>query len=1168
MIDFVHLHNHSHYSILDALCTPAQLLESAIADGQKAIALTDHGVMFGSVEFFRKADEINKEAKKQLIKPLIGFEAYVANGSRFDTSAGKAKTKRRNYFHLVLLAKNQTGYKNLMKLTSLAHLEGYYYKPRIDRELLEKYNEGIIALSACIAGEVNANLINGEYETAFNSAKYHKDVFGEDFYLELQNHHIEDDDIILRDAPKIAKELCIKLVATNDIHYLKSDHAYAHNVHLFIRDSGSSANGDRPDVYRLRYRTPEMYFKTRQQMNELFKDFPEALANTLEVADKCDVSLESKIFMPDFPIPVDAKAKDLNEYLDEVTMKGLELRYPQITDEILERVKYELDVIKKMNFSGYFLIVHDFVKAAKELGVSVGPGRGSAVGSVVVYALGITNIDPLPYDLLFERFLNPERVSLPDIDIDFSDDKRDKVINYVKEKYGNDSVAQIITFGRMSSRAVLTDVGRVLGIDLSLIKKTTSKVPVEQGKVKPLKEAIELLEIQNLVNVEDPKLKEWIDFSLLLENLNRNAGTHAAGVVIAPGDISDYVPIYQPSKSKNQSIEIATQYSMNDLEYAGLLKMDFLGLRTLSIIDNTLAMIKDNYGIDIDIDKIDFDDEKTYALLSCGNTLGVFQFESQGMQEYLRQLKPNNLEELTAMNALYRPGPMDNIPEFIERKHGKKPITYLHPIMEKSLKKTYGIIVYQEQVMQLTRDLAGFSVGKADLLRRAMGKKKAKEMEKEKIPFIEGAAKNVITAKLADEIFELIQKFAKYGFNKSHSLAYSYLAFQTAWLKAHYPTEFLAANMSAELNNLDKIVLLIEEAKNFGIKILPPDVNRSMAEFTAHDNSIFFGLAGLKGIGVSAVESIVKARNESPFVSFYDFVARCDAKAINRRVLESLIASGAFDSLKSGHRASLMMSVDSALEFSKAYQENQKNQDDLFGNGKKSALYEPKLKEAPPWSEKFQLEKEKEVLNFYISGNPMDRYKAHIESLGTVYLGKEESGLTGKEVRVCAMITEIRNTYDKNRNPIAFVTIEDYTGKGDCNFWDTACKKFKDLLQPDAILMFIGKLEPSEANMKINVKEVITLETAFKRYCKGYSITIDSERIPAGKIEEMSKKLRDRKSSSKVIFNLILKENRQVKKTQYVSTSIDIPVSQATTDALINIFGKNNIRFLSDNRNM
>ncbi|MFC2130741.1 DNA polymerase III subunit alpha [Bacteroidota bacterium] len=1152
MHEFVHLHNHTHYSLLDALCTPDDLINAAREDGQKAIAITDHGVMFGCFEFYKKA-------KKAGIKPIIGFEAYIANGSRHERIAGKSKTKKRNYFHLVLLAKNETGYKNLLKLTTLAHTEGFYYKPRIDKELLEKYHEGIIATSACIAGVVNAHLISGDYNEAYNAAKYYKELFGDDFYIELQNHNLPDDKIILLDAPKIASQLDIKVIATNDIHYLKDDHAYAHNVHLFIRDI-SSVNSDSVDIYKLRYRTPEMYFKTQAQMNELFYDNPEAIANTMEIADKCNLTIDTTRHMPKYDIPKASKAENLHEYLEELTYLGLQERYKEITPEIKERTEYELGVINEMDFPGYFLIVQDFIREAKKLGVRVGPGRGSAAGSIVAYALGITDIDPLPYDLLFERFLNPERKSMPDIDIDFADDKRDKIIDYVKRKYGENSVAQIITFGKLSTRAVLKDVGRVLGIHHTLINDINAKIPVFQGKVTPLAEALKLPDLRYLNQSDDDKQQELVKFSLLLEGKLRNTSVHAAGVVIAPGNVSDYVPLYKPPKLKGQSVEVVSQYSMTDLEDAGLLKMDFLGLRTLSIIDNTLEMIEKNHGKIIDIDKIDFEDEKTYDIIGEGLTLAVFQFESKGMQEYLKQLKPRNLEELTAMNALYRPGPINNIPEFIDRKHERSPIKYLHPLMEKSLKNTYGVIVYQEQVMQLARDIAGYTLGGADILRKAMGKKIASVMAEQKPKFIEGAEKNGINNKLANEIFDLIEKFASYGFNKSHSLAYSYLAYQTAWLKTHYPEEFLSANMTAEINDQTKIVDLIDEVKQFNIEVLPPDINRSHAAFTASGNKIFFGLAAIKNVGVHAVESIIKSREDKPFKSFFDFASRIDTRLVNKKALEALICSGAFDSLKSGHRAALFGAIESALDYARSVSDTRSEKmDSLFGGTGVETYIEPQLPDVRQWTEKETLEKEKEYLGFYISGHPLDRYKAYLDSLSTLPLSDVGSKLMGNTVRVCGILTDFKIRYDKKEQQYAFLTLEDFTGKEECIMWSSTYSKFGKYLNKDAIVMITGKADIRADRLNFIVDELHPIEKAAESLAKGYNIWLDKE-TNLNQLTELYKLCNSPDSKNALCFHINDFKN-SVKKF-YVADDVSISMNENTVNSLSNIFGRDRVRII------
>jgi DNA polymerase-3 subunit alpha len=1156
MADFIHLHNHTHYSLLDAACTVDSLVNAAVEDGHKALALTDHGVMFGCLEFYDKA-------KKRGIKPILGFEAYVANGSRLDKTAGKKESKKKNYFHLLLLAKNLQGYKNLIKLTTLAHTEGYYYKPRIDEELLEKYHDGIIACSGCINGVVNAHLVAGDFKLAYDKAKYYQQLFGDDFYLELQHHNLAEDEVIIKEVPIIARELNIKLVASNDVHYIKKDHAIAHNVYLFIKDATASNSGQL-DIRQLRYRTPEMYFKSSEEMMEIFKDFPDAISNTVEIAEKCELDFDKKNFMPAFPIPEEDSNLSPDDYLRKLTYEGLKQRFKEITPEIQERVDYELGVIKKMQFPGYFLIVQDFIKAAKNKGIRVGPGRGSAAGSLVAYALGITNIDPLKYNLLFERFLNPDRISMPDIDIDFCDVKRDQIIEYVKEKYGQSSVAQIITFGQLSSRLVLKDVGRVLGVHHSEINKITSKIPVVLGKVTPLESALELPDLQDLKNTTDRKLQELIEYSKLLEGLYRNTSTHAAGIVITPGDVVDFVPLYKPSSQKGNGNEVATQYSMKDLEKAGLLKMDFLGLRTLSVIDRTLELIKKDFGVDIDIDNLDLDDEATYDLFSRGETKGVFQFESTGMQEYLRQLKPRNIEEIAAMNALYRPGPMKNIPEYIERKFGRKKIEYLHPVMEKSLKSTYGIIVYQEQVMQISVDFAGFTLAQADNLRKAMGKKDHNAMEKMKPLFIEGAIAKGHDRKSAEELFELFRKFADYGFNKAHSIAYSVLAFQTAWLKAHYPAQFLAAYMSSELANLDKIVIFMEEAKNLGIPVLPPDVNRSEATFTTYNNTILFGLAAIKNVGVNAVESIIEARKEKPFTSFFDFVARVDTKLINKRTLESLVCAGAFDSLMKNCRASFYAAIESALEFGRAVQEKKSvNMESLFaGGGDEPQISEPKLNIIPEWEQKKILEKEKEFLNFYISGNPLYQYQPLINSLSTLSLSDFETNLNGEMVRVCGLITNIRTGIDKNQKPIAFVKLEDITGSAECIFWSDNYQKYRDLLIQDSLIVVIGKLEVDNKTMKIVANEVMTPEEAVRRYTKSISINIFADKFDENNLYKFQSICNDNYSSVKIIFNTYY-DSTMSRYSVYEAENINLPINENSISIMTSIFGRNNIRLES-----
>jgi DNA polymerase-3 subunit alpha len=1151
-MEFVHLHNQTHYSMLDSSITSSELIKAAAADNQKALAITDYGVMFGAIEFFT-------ECKKNKIKPIIGMTAFMAEGSRFDKSRNKDS---RNYYHIVLLAKNQEGYKNLIKLSSLGFTEGFYYKPRIDKELLEEYQEGLICLSASKNGIISYHLINDGYDRAYEEAEYYKELFDDDFYIEIQNHFLKEERIVLEQAPRLASELNIKLVAANDIHYLKQEHATAHNVLLLIKEA-TAANSGELDHKNIRMGSSEFYFKTQEQMLNLFRDYPDAIESTLEIAGKCNLEIDlDTLHMPEFPIPESSAATTDNEYLRELTYKGLEKKYKDVTDAIRKRADYELEVIKDMGFPGYFLIVWDFIRAARELNVSVGPGRGSAAGSVVAYALDITNVDPLPYDLLFERFLNPERQSMPDIDIDFNDAKRDTIIDYVKKQYGENAVAQIITFGKLSSKAVLTDVGRVLGVDLALIRQYTKQIPVEQGKVKELKEALELFEFKDLKNTDDPLLKEWIEYSLILEGKFRHTGIHAAGVVIAPGEITNYLPVYKSTKTKDQSIDIATQYSMNNLEQAGLLKMDFLGLRTLSIIDSTLELIERNHEIKIDIDAIDFQDKKTFQLLSDGNTQAVFQFESGGMQEYLKQLKPESLEEITAMNALYRPGPMANIPDFIDRKFGRKPIEYLHPLMEKTLKTTYGIIVYQEQVMLLVQEIADFTLGEADILRRAMGKKKKDVMASMKPKFIEGAKKHGISKKLAEQIFDLIESFASYGFNKSHSLAYSYLAYQTAWLKAHYPGEFLAANMTAESNDQDKIVLLKEEAKKFGVKLLPPDVNKSIGNFNYTDGKIFFGLSAIRNFGSLAADSVVKAREEKPFTSFFDFVARVDTRLVNKRALEALIFAGAFDSLITKNRKALYMSVENAIEYAKAYNEHSNiNMNSLFGGSKNaSPLVEPKLPQVEDWSEAERLNREKDVLNFYVSGHPLLSNEVVVKSFAKTDLNTAKRFKNNEVTTVAGIVKSIRIRRDKEDKSIAFIILEDFDAEAEVIFWSDAFDKYSTYLKQDQIIICNGKIQMRNDSLKIVAESVQSPEEAITKLAKGITVWVNLEDADDDLQSFLDKYKSENKSSVRLNFNVY--NSSEDYKAVYNVENHKFVLDYKSMKELERVFGSRNVRLI------
>jgi DNA polymerase-3 subunit alpha len=1113
MSQFVHLHNHTHYSLLDGASTIEGLVKAAADNDMPAVGLSDHGVMFGAIEFYKKATKAG-------IKPIIGCEAYiVTKGSRFDktmqSEKGSVGQGRGIYHHILLLVKNEVGYKNLIKLCTLAHTEGYYFKPRIDVELLAKYSDGLVATSACPGGVVGAHLVNNNYDEALKYAGTYKDIFGTDFYIEIQNHGTEIEKPILAHAPRIAKELGLRLVATNDCHYLKPAHALPHNIMLNIPDA--SANNI-SDYTTLRYGTDQLFFKSAKEMAELFKDFPEAIESTLEIADKCNLNLDfKKNFMPNFPIPEGSDAHSLEDYLDRLSREGLQRRYASPTAEIHQRLNQELDVIKRMGYAGYFLIVQDFINEARRMGVRVGPGRGSAAGSIVSYALGITDVDPLAFGLLFERFLNPDRVSMPDIDIDFADDKRDKVIEYVKKKYGESSVAQIVTFGTLSARAVLKDVGRVLGIPLGTIDSITKQIPVFQGKVTPLAEALETIpELKWVKESTDEKIKLLIDTAVVLEGMNRNVSTHAAGVVIAPGDISDYVPMY-----KTPQTELMTQYNMKDLEDAGLLKMDFLGLRTLTVIENTLEMIRADHQQSIDLSNVPDPDPKTLDLFSHGQTVAIFQFESSGMQDYLRKLKPSSLNDLVAMNALYRPGPMDNIPDFIDRKHGRQKISYIHPKLEPILKETYGIIVYQEQVMRIASEIAGMTLAQADLLRRAMGKKDKVLMADQKKKFIEGAARNGIDNRTAGDIFDLIEKFASYGFNKSHSVAYSVLAYQTAYLKAHFPSEYMAATLSSEMDNTDKIVLLIDECRKLGIQVLPPDVNESGVHFVVTPKGIRFGLSAIKNVGVSAVENIVRSRSEKGrFRDIFDFCARVDLRLVNKKTIEGLIQAGAFDSLHE-NRAQLFAQVEGAISYGQSEQEHAgRGQSNLFEGTTAKLHAKPSLRATAQWTEAEKLSREKSVLGFYVTGHPLLKYADDVEAFASAKLGSPERVKPNSLVRVCGVVAEVKRKIDKRGNTMAFVSIEDLTGKAECIVFSDPYQKYSQLLQPGSIVMVTGRNDGSEEAIKVIVNEVIPIDKVRGKFAKSVLLNVNLDVVNEGTVVELARLLEQHRGKCQCYLNV------------------------------------------------
>ncbi|MGC8652406.1 MAG: DNA polymerase III subunit alpha [Candidatus Kryptoniota bacterium] len=1084
MLQFVHLHNHSHYSMLDGASHIEDIIKKTVDYGMPAVALTDHGVLFGAVEFY-------KTAKRAGIKPIIGCEVYLAKGKRFE---------KNGYYHLTVLVKNYSGYLNLIKLVSLAHLEGYYYKPRIDAELLERHREGLVVLSGCLSGPVSENLVNGDYDGALRWAKYLKELFGEDFYLEVHNHGLDEEKRVLERMPRIAREIGAKMVAVNDGHYISREHAVPHNILLNI---SQSSNSTKDPIRDLRYKVPEFYFKSTEEMEKAFSSLEfgiRALENTVEVAEKCNLNLEfKKDLMPRFPIPVNSEVSTPEEYFEKLARTGLEKRYTQITPEIEHRFNHEVEIIKKMGFAAYFLVVQDFINNARSMGVRVGPGRGSAAGSIVSYALGITNVDPLKYGLLFERFLNPDRVSMPDIDVDFADNKRDLAIEYVKKKYGEESVCQIITFGTLSSRAVLKDVGRVLGIPLSTIDSITKQIPVILGRVTPLQEAIDTIpELRWVKESNDPKIKQLIEYSLVLEGTNRNVGTHAAGVVIAPDDIMNFVPLY-----KTPSTEIITQYEYKSLEEIGLLKMDFLGLRTLTVIDDTLSKIEENHGTKIDIDSIPLNDPKVFDLFASGQTVAVFQFESSKMQEYLKKLKPTSIDDLVAMNALYRPGPMEMIDDFIDRKVGRKPIEYLHPKMEPILQSTYGVIVYQEQVMQIASEIAGFTLAQADMMRRAMGKKDKVLMAEQKKLFMDGAERNGIDRKLAAEIFDLIDKFASYGFNKSHSVAYSILAYQTAYLKVYYPAEFMAATLASEIGNLDKMALFLDECRKLGIPVLGPDVNESQVNFSVQGGKLRFGLSAVKNVGTGAAAEIVRVRDEAgKFENIFDFVSRIDLKLVNKRALESLIQAGAFDSLGYS-RAQLFNSSEKIMQFGQLEQNrrvsSQSSLFDMLSGGQDTFVTYPKLQEVTDWTQGEKLNREKEFLGVYVSGHPLLKYESEYNAFTNVRLGDASSIQDVTVARAAGVILAVRKKIDRKGKVMAFVQMEDFTGKGEVLFFADAFSKYQGILFPDSIIFVSGRAESNGDSVRIFAGEAYPIDTISAKFTRSITISI--------KTSEQSKEL-------------------------------------------------------------
>ena len=1071
MADFVHLHVHSEYSLLDGMSRIKDLPVRAKELGMKAIALTDHGVMYGAVDFY-------KECKKNDIKPIIGCEVYVAPRSRFEKEAGRDS----GYNHLILLAKNKEGYQNLSKLVSLSFVEGFYYKPRIDLEILEKYSEGLICLSACLAGSLSQALIQDDMQKAEEIALWHKRVFKDDYYIEIQHNGLRQQIMINQKLIQLARKLDIPLVATNDAHYLKKEDSYFHEVLLCIQTGKRMSDED-----RMRFETQEFYIKSPEEMADYFSEFPDAIENTVKIAEKCNYDFEFGVTkLPNYDVP-EEYATHL-DYFKDLCYKGIKKRYGENpAEEVMSRLEYEISVIDKMGYVDYFLIVWDYINYAKSVGIPVGPGRGSGAGSIAAYAIGITDIDPLKYGLLFERFLNPERVSMPDFDVDFCYERRGEVIEYVERKYGKDHVSQIITFGTMAARMVIRDVGRVLDYPYSETDKLAKMIPMEVHITIPkaLEQNREFKELYE----SNPSVKQLIDIAIKLEGLPRQASTHACGIVITKNPVDTYVPLYVNDGN------ISTQYTMNLLEELGLLKMDFLGLRTLTVISDTEKLVKQNRGIDVEYDK-EMNDPKVYKLWANGESIGIFQFESQGMTNFMKELKPDCLEDIIAGVSLYRPGPMDQIPRYIKGKQNPGHNEYTHPALEPILNVTYGCMVYQEQVMQIVRELAGYSLGRADLVRRAMGKKKLDVMAKEREYFINGqvdengnvlvpgCVRNGIDKESANKIFDEMAEFAKYAFNKSHAAAYSVVSYRTAYLKTYYPEEFMAATLNSFLGNLDKVPIYIYECKRLNIGILKPDINKSFTKFTVQDKKIRFGLGSIKNVGISAIETVISERERNgEFESFTDFCERIQSGTVNRKCIECLIKAGCFDEMNQT-RATLLASYERILDtINNQGRNSMANQVTMFDLVQPEETVKYRYTVLKELDERELLAQEKEMIGIYISGHPLEKIKeaiqrqTNINSIQIKDLNGENAGnfKDGQNVKYAGTITSVKKKYTKRNTIMAFVTVEDLYGSAEIVVFDSVFSRCDNVLVEENIVIVEGRLsikEDEDARIIVqNIKE-------------------------------------------------------------------------------------------------
>lgn len=1122
---FTHLHVHTSYSLLDGSARINELMDQVDNLGMDSIAITDHGSMFGVIEFY-------KQAKKRGIKPILGCEVYITKGDY-------KEHKDRERFHLILLAENQIGYSNLLKIVSEGFVNGFYYKPRIDKELLREHSEGIIALSACLGGEVQKHLMYDEYEQAKQVALTYRDIFGEEnFYLELQDHGMREQKLVNKQLIKLSRETQIPLVATNDMHYIKREDAKVHDTLLCIQ-TGKTRNEEN----RMKFPSDEFYLKSYDEMKEMFPSAEEALQNTTKISDRCNVELDfDTMHLPEYDVP---EGFTNLEYLRKLCEEGLLERYDDITDEIRERLDFEIKTIENMGYVDYFLIVWDFIKYARDNEIMVGPGRGSAAGSIVSYTLGIIDIDPIKYDLLFERFLNPERISMPDIDIDFCYERREEVIDYVVDKYGKDKVAQIVTFGTMAARGAIRDIGRAIDMPYGEVDAIAKKIPVEIGMT--IDKALDVSADLKSIYETSESVKELIDLARAVEGLPRHTSTHAAGVVISKLPVTEYVPLSRNNES------ITTQFTMTELEELGLLKMDFLGLRTLTVIRDALKLIKDNYGETIDFSKSDHEDPKVYEMFSRGETLGIFQFESSGMRQFLKDLKPTGFENIVAANSLYRPGPMSQIPRYIANKENPSKIEYLHPKLEIILDVTYNCMVYQEQVMRVVRDIGGFSMARADLVRRAMGKKKMDVMEEERKNFIygkvtdtgeieiPGAVRNGVDEETADKIYDDMIDFAKYAFNKSHSAAYAVIAYQTAWLKSYYPVEFMAALITSIMGNSDSVSLYIEECKRLKIDILPPDINESFARFTVADGKIRFGLTAVKNVGMTAIDSITECRErDGKYKSFTDFCRRVSSNALNKRMIESLIKAGAFDSMLV-RRSQLLSVYERIIDgITKDKKKNVEGQFSIFDSTKESTS-DTQIESYPDISEfdeKTLLLMEKEITGIYISGHPLSAYEEDlkkitnantieiIEAHDNQELNIENQLTDDSYITIGGIIAKTKNIITKKNSMMCFATLEDLYGNIELIVFPRQYEKYNRFLVEDEVVLVSGRLVMNEEEEpKIICDRIESMDEARGRNSKFYV------KIPKDKPDELLEKIKvilSRHSGSVPVYVYIERKEKMV----------------------------------------